>query len=117
MNFAMVLVLTDSLESDGHDVARGGCAVDRVAIPVNDRVKRLITGCDTHTGINEVVVNRLCADSLQISTQPSDGGNPSAQNSAKKTNEKLELKLRTPVHNMHSRMVIRVRNDTVEIII
>ena len=54
MNFAMILVLAGSLESYGQDVARGGCAVDRVAIRVNDRVKRLIAGCDTHAIFHKV---------------------------------------------------------------
>ena len=81
MNFAMVRV-AGALEGDGQNVAVGSGAVDRVAIRVNDRVKRLITGCDTHAIFHKVCVYRSCAFALEVRAQARDGDNPSAQNPA-----------------------------------
>ena len=113
----LMLRVAGALEGDGQNVAVGSGAVHLFTILPDHGVKRWVSGLDAHARLDEVVVNRLCADSLQISTQPSDGGNPSAQNSAKKQNENLELILCTPVHNMHSHVVFVWEMTPVEIII
>jgi hypothetical protein len=49
-------------------------------------VKGFFAGLNAHTGLDEVVVDSLGALSFQVSAQPSDSRDPSAQNPASRKN-------------------------------
>jgi len=75
-----------ALQSDGDNVALGSGLVNPFAIGVDQRVKGFIAGLNAHTGLDEVVVDSLGALSFQVSAQPSDSRDPSAQNPASRKN-------------------------------
>jgi hypothetical protein len=75
-----------ALQSDGENVALSCGLVHPLAIGVDQRAKGFIAGFNAHTGLNEVVVDSLGALSFQVSAQPSDSRDPSAQNPASRKN-------------------------------
>jgi hypothetical protein len=91
------MFVAGALEGDGENVAVGSGAINTVAILPDHGVKRFVTGFDAHSGLNEVVVNRLGTRPAEVRTQARDGGNLSAHNPAKKTNGILEIKMCTGV--------------------